>query len=85
MSVEWVQEVTADRGDWHCAVAFGCWMRVQPGKPWIPPPMDDEEWEARTDGWTWSVHKSGERIVRGWCKTRDEATTAAELAAQAQS
>jgi hypothetical protein len=84
MSVEWVQEVTADRGDWHCAVAFGCWMRVQPGKPRLPPLTDDAEWDARPDGWLYSVHKGGERVASDWYKTREEAQTAAELAAQGQ-
>lgn len=35
-------------------------------------------------GWDWSVLQEGRRVVDGWAKTRDEAKTAAELAAQGQ-
>ena len=81
--VEWVQEIGPEKGEWSCAVAFGCWMRVQQGKPRLPPMTDDAEWDARPDGWVYSVYRGGERIADGWTKTRDEARTAAELAASA--
>ena len=35
-------------------------------------------------GWDWSVLREGRRVADGWTKTRNEATTAAELAVQAQ-
>ncbi len=82
MSVEWVQEVTTERGGWHCAVAFGCWMRVRPGKLVLP--TDNEPCDDRPHGWFYSVHKDGKRVAGNWCKTREEAQTAAELAAQGQ-
>jgi hypothetical protein len=82
MSVEWMQEITAERGDWHCAAAFGLGMRVRPGRSLRPRPTDDEERDARPDGWVWSLLKSGDAIASGWCKTYAEATAKVETEAR---
>jgi hypothetical protein len=79
--VEWVVEATGWYREWFCAVSFGCWMRVR--RVEIRRTTTVEVANDQNDGWDWQVHKDGKQLTDGWCKTREEAQTAAELAASA--
>jgi hypothetical protein len=79
--VEWVPECIRGTTEWHCAVAFGCWMRVS--RVHVGRLTSVEVPVEHNDGWDWSVHYAGGKLADGWCKTIDEAKTAAETAASA--
>jgi hypothetical protein len=79
--VEWVLEFNRGGAEWHCAVAFGCWMRVKTVR--VGRLTAVEVPNEHNDGWDWEAHYEGGKIGQGWCKTIDEAKTAAETAASA--
>jgi hypothetical protein len=85
--IEWVKSTPVYRveedGTERCgliAVVSGLVLRVD----WLQGERIGTIRTPAEAGWDWSVLREGRRVADGWCKTREEAQTAAELAAQAQ-